>query len=200
MDKFFKIFGLILLLAATGCEEKQVSDCYDFPANKEDCEAKSQCTYVVVGGNNIIMNDSIFALGLPFYLSWYRLSFPSDIGVCTDKNNKQSGNCDNDECEDINEEKIYYLRISSFYIYGAFLSPPSPKWVTFEELKESVQGGYYANCGNGVIEFGEQCDGSQLGTMSDCATHGSITGAGDWTSGEITCDPEKCYWEYRDCE
>jgi hypothetical protein len=200
MEKFLNVFGLILLLAAIGCEEKQVSECYDFPANKEDCEAKSHCTYVVAGGNSIIINNSFYGTPLPTFLSWYRLSFPRDIGVCTDKNNKQSGNCDNDECEDINEEERYCLRISSFFTCGAFLSPPSPKWITFEELQENLNGNYSPVCGNGVIEFGEQCDGSQLGTMSDCATHGSITGAGNWTSGEITCNEYYCYWEYDNCQ
>nr|MDA3863518.1 hypothetical protein [Deltaproteobacteria bacterium] len=98
------------------------------------------------------------------------------------------------------QEQSYCIKILYFYFCGDFLDPPSPIWITFEELQENLNGNYSPVCGNGVIEFGEQCDGSQLGTMSDCATHGSITGAGNWTSGEITCNEYYCYWEYDNCQ
>ncbi len=53
-------------------------------------------------------------------------------------------------------------------------------------------------CGNGIIEWGEQCDGDQLGSMADCAEHAALIGAGQYTSGEITCSA-KCTWDFGGC-
>jgi len=58
-------------------------------------------------------------------------------------------------------------------------------------------------CGNGIIEPGEQCDTDQLGTMASCAehqaaVHPAFAADADYTAGEITCRVD-CTWDFSGC-
>jgi len=52
--------------------------------------------------------------------------------------------------------------------------------------------GCFSTCGNGIVESGESCDGTELNGET-CAT---IEG---YTGGELACQPGLCQWEYAGC-
>ncbi len=49
-------------------------------------------------------------------------------------------------------------------------------------------------CGDGVIQPGEQCDGSNWGNITDCTDFDNFTG------GALTCDPVTCLFDTTNCE
>ena len=51
-----------------------------------------------------------------------------------------------------------------------------------------------AECGNGIIESGEQCDGALLGGHSCADRYGSNA------KGDVGCDPTTCKVKYDNCE
>jgi len=78
-----------------------------------------------------------------------------------------------------------------------------PGWKVCESIGIPFEWMVPIECGNGVIEPGEQCDGDQLGTMPSCsehqaAVHPAFAGDAIYTEGTITCTTG-CWWDFSNC-
>lgn len=211
-----KIAYLVVIINVfAACEDSP--DCYKIGIGKEACESKG-CRYLSLSPI-VLINDVKIGTAADVFWYWHSTGDRSqvfEVGVCTEKL-KPSGlhddyNCcdeyPNDICCIGTPDEHFCLKLAE----NIFLSlrfdknnkdKVPPGWKVCESIGIPFEWMVPIECGNGIIEPGEQCDGDQLGTMASCAehqaaVHPAFAGDADYTDGEITCTTG-CSWDFSGC-
>jgi len=199
------VFLVLLMIVIISCDHGKTEDpCYKIGATKEECEQNSECSYV---DSKLIVKIQYphFTYEWPCYMLLSNVSPAAQgtIGFCSvrNKSRSQDGYAGETFCYELSDNLFMTYYVNEWAIWPN--KTEREKWVSCfdpppEMLLDVTVPSCSSACGNGVIEWGEECDGENLGTPSGCAEFSGFTDHADYVDGAITCN-EDCTRNYDAC-